>query len=111
MTYSEYNNLQKGDVVYYVELCYPKKMTIEPVRVAEIITIPSRTVWIAREGSDLTFLLEYFNFDLCFLNLDEASKRLEELINNQEHKRRKNYDLAPKKSKQKYVYALTTITI
>ena len=79
------------------------------MRVAEIITIPSRTVWIAREGSDLTFLLEHYNFDLCFLNLDEASKRLEQLINNHDKKRRKNYDLAPTKHKSKFITELITI--
>lgn len=104
MTYSEYNNLRKGDVVYYVN-CQFHQAVIEPLRVAVITTTPVRVVWLSN-GDNLLWKL-----DLCFLNLDEASKRLEELINNQEHKRRKNYDLAPKKSKSKHIYALTTITI
>ena len=107
MTLSEYRSLQVGDVVYYVRVRWQTR-TIEPMRVAEINKIPFQSVWLSNGENDNLLRLE---FDLCFLNLDEASKRLKELINNHDKKRRKNYDLAPKNAKQKYVYALTTITI
>jgi len=108
MTYSEYKDLHIGDVIYYVNVRW-QKMTIEPRKVVKIFDIPSRSPFI--ENDDGFFKILPIEFDLCFLTLDEASKRLEELINNHDKKRRKNYDLAPKKSKQKYVYDLTMFTI
>lgn len=105
MTYSEYHNLRKGDIVYYVN-CRWQTRTIEPMRVAEVNKIPFRSVWLSNGEDDNLLRLE---FDLCFLNLDEASKRLEELINNHDEIRRKNYDLAPSKHKSKFITELITI--
>ena len=105
MTLSEYRSLQVGDVVYYVNVRWQTR-TIEPMRVAEVNKIPFQSVWLSNGENDNLLRLE---FDLCFLNLDEASKRLEKLINNRERKRREQYDLAPQKHKSKFITELITI--
>ena len=109
MTYAEYDNLQVGDVVYYVNVRY-QKMTIEPRKIVAINDFMWFTPYM-EDDSDKECPLKQVDRHFCFLNLDEASRCLEACVNHQEYKRRKNYDLAPKSTKQKYVYALTTITI
>ena len=104
MTYEEYDNLQIGDVVYYVNVRW-QKMTIEPRKVVEIFDLPSHSPFI--ENGEGFFKVLPVDRYYCFLNLDEASRCLEACVNHEADRRKKNYALAPTKAKSKYIYALT----
>ena len=105
MTYKEYKSLEVGDVVYMVAIRW-REMVIEKHEVIKVFTIPHRSPWI---DGGIFGRGQKVDADLCFLNLDEASQRLEKIINNSNKKRRKAYDLAKPKYKKLYVKELITI--
>ena len=108
MTYSEYDSLRVGDVVYYINIRY-LQMTIEPMRVAEVNKVPYQSIWVSKEGMDNLLRVDFASFDLFFTSLSEASKRLGELTTHNDRRRREEYALARPNEKSQYIYSLITI--
>ena len=101
MTYAEYCSLEVGDVVYHIDIRH-HKMTIEPRRVVLVGNVPFHYAFMSGEGYGF-FKTLGVDRNLCFLNLSEASRKLEEIINksNQKQKEKAN-DLAKKYPNYKF---------